>query len=138
MKKTILYLLFGLLFGLVMVKSEAISWFRIQEMFYFQAFHMYGIMGSAVISGFLLIRFFKGLGWKNIHGSDLGISPKTPAITRYLAGGAIFGIGWGLTGACPGPLYVLVGTGMPVFLLVIGAAMLGTLSYGMLKNRLPH
>jgi hypothetical protein len=138
MKKTGIYIIFGIFFGVVMVKSEAISWFRIQEMFYFQAFHMYGIMGSAVLTGWLLIRLLRSLGLKNIHGAALGITPKDPGITRYLAGGAIFGIGWGLTGACPGPLYVLVGSGMPVFLIVIGAAVLGTFTYGLLRDRLPH
>ena len=134
----LVYPVMGMLFGLTLAKGEAISWFRIFEMFHFQSFHMYGIMGTAVLTGMWLVWLMHRLGLRDPYGNRLIYTPKQPGITRYLVGGTIFGLGWALTGACPGPLYVLVGHGMPVYLVVIAAALLGTLTYGWLRPRLPH
>ena len=132
------YLLVGIFFGIVLVKSEAVSWYRIFEMFKFQSFHMYGIIGSSVISGVLFVAFIKTRGINNLKGEKIKILPKEPGIVRYLLGGTIFGFGWALAGACPGPMYILVGTGILSMLIVIAAALLGTLVYGLLKDKLPH
>jgi len=132
------YLLVGIFFGIVLVKSEAVSWYRIFEMFKFQSFHMYGIIGSSVISGVLFVAFIKTRGINNLKGEKIKILPKEPGIVRYLLGGTIFGFGWALAGACPGPMYILVGTGIFSMLIVIAAALLGTLVYGLLKDKLPH
>ena len=105
--KTIIYLITGILFGIVMYKSEAASWFRIYEMFNFASFHMYGIMGSAVAVGLVGVQFFKRKNIKAIDGSELSLQPKEKSIARYLLGGIIFGLGWALAGACPGPMYTL-------------------------------
>lgn len=136
--KFIKYLLIGILFGIVMTKSEAISWYRIQEMFRFQAFHMYGIIGTALACGVLITRLIKAKQLKNLDGKTIELKDKDYSIPRYLFGGIIFGFGWALTGACPGPLYTLVGNGYSVFLVVILSALLGTLAYGMLRKYLPH
>jgi uncharacterized protein len=137
-KRSFFYVGLGLLFGLTLAKSEAISWFRIQEMFRFDSFHMYGIMGSAVVTGVVLVQVLRRMGLRTWQGEHLPAVVKTPSIVRYALGGSIFGIGWALTGACPGPLYILVGHGMMVYLLVILAAVIGTLLYGVLRPRLPH
>ena len=125
-------------FGIVLVKSEAVSWYRIYEMFKFQSFHMYGIIGSAVVLGVLAVGFIKLMGLKSIEGEKINIMPKEKGFIRYLLGGAIFGLGWALAGACPGPMYVLVGTGVFSMLIVIAAAILGTFVYGVIKAKLPH
>lgn len=136
--KFIKFLLVGIFFGIVLVKSEAVSWYRIYEMFKFQSFHMYGIIGSAVILGMLFLWAFKKYRIKSIAGNDIRLPPKERSFTRYMAGGIIFGLGWALAGACPGPMYILLGTGVWSMLIVIAAAVLGTFIYGLLKNRLPH
>lgn len=136
--KFIKFLFVGILFGIILSKSEAISWFRIYEMFRFQAFHMYGIIGSSVGIGVVALIIMKKLKLKALDGTDISYSVKDAGITRYLAGGTIFGMGWALTGACPGPIFALVGQGFGVFLIVILSAMLGTFVYGLLKERLPH
>lgn len=138
MKKIITSLGLGVAFGVTLAKSQAISWYRIQEMFYFDSFHMYGIMGSAVGTGVLLVFLFKKLGLRTWEGTNLPVVKKEPGWVRYVLGGTIFGVGWALTGACPGPLYILVGYGMPVYFLVWLAALFGTLLYGILRPRLPH
>lgn len=138
MKKYISYLLIGILFGIIMTKSEAISWFRIQEMFRFQSFHMYGIIGTAVILGAIVTALIKRYEVRTTQGSRILFSPKQMSITRYLAGGIIFGLGWALSGACPGPMYTLVGAGIPVFLVIIASAVLGTMVYGAVRSKLPH
>ena len=132
------YLILGLLFGVIMTKSEAVSWYRIQEMFRFDSFHMYGIIGTAVVVGALGIIILKRLKVKSIHGSDLKLTPKKMEIPRLILGGTIFGLGWALTGACPGPLYTLLGYGVYVVIAVVISAIFGALAYGMLKDKLPH
>ncbi len=132
------FLIVGVFFGIVLVKSEAVSWYRIFEMFKFQSFHMYGIICSAVGIGILFLQLTKRLKIKNIKGNPIDLISKEKGITRYLLGGSIFGLGWALAGACPGPMYVLLGTGVWSMILVIGAALLGTFVYGLLKDKLPH
>ena len=136
--KFIKFLLIGILFGIIMTKSEAISWYRIQEMFRFQAFHMYGIIGSALGLGILGIQVIKRNKLKTTDGIKIEIADKEKGITRYLLGGIIFGLGWALSGACPGPMYTLIGSGYSVFIAVILSALLGTFVYGLLKDKLPH
>ncbi len=134
----ITYLVIGIFFGIVMFKSEAASWFRIYEMFRFESFHMYGIIGSALVLGVIGIQIIKRGNFKPLGGGEMSLAPKDMGITRYLVGGTIFGLGWALSGACPGPMYVLLGAGFPAILLVIGGALLGTFVYGLLRSRLPH
>jgi len=136
--KYIKYLLIGILFGIVMTKSEAISWYRIQEMFRFQAFHMYGIIGSALMVGIIIVQLIKRNQLKSLEGETIQIKEKQFSIWRYLLGGSIFGLGWALTGACPGPMYTLLGNGFTVFIVVIASALLGTFVYGLLRDKLPH
>lgn len=132
------YLLIGIFFGIIMFKSEAASWFRIYEMFRFDSFHMYGIMGSALVVGILGVQMIKRHGIKSIYGEPIEFRPKEKSFSRYLYGGIIFGLGWALAGACPGPMFTLVGAGyLPIFV-VIAAAVIGTFVYGLLKDRLPH
>lgn len=132
------YLFIGTIFGITLAKSEVISWYRIYEMFRFQSFHMYGVIGSAVVLGIILVQIIKRFEMKAIDGEPIVIAPKKFSISRYLIGGTIFGLGWAMTGACPGPMFVLVGNGVSVMLVVIAAALLGTYSYGLLKSKLPH
>jgi len=136
--KHIKYLATGIFFGIIMTKSEAISWFRIQEMFRFESFHMYGIIGTAVVLGALLIGTIKWTNSKDLYGNPILFPPKDKNIIRYLVGGIIFGLGWSMTGACPGPLFVLLGHGLPSILLVIVSTLLGTLAYGALQKKIPH
>jgi len=136
--KAIKYLFTGILFGIVLTKSEVISWYRIYEMFNFQSFHMFGIIGSAVVLGVLITQGIKGFGLKSIKGNPIVIPPKEKAFWRYLIGGTCFGLGWAMTGACPGPMFILVGSGATIFLLVIVSAMFGTFLYGVLRKYLPH
>ena len=138
MGKYFKFFLVGIFFGIVLVKSEAVSWYRIFEMFKFQSFHMYGIIGTAVITGLLLISISKKRQLKTTEGVYLRVPKKDKGFKRYLIGGSIFGLGWALCGACPGPMYILVGTGVFSMLIVIGAALLGTYTYGVLKDKLPH
>lgn len=133
------YLLIGIFFGIVATKSEIISWFRIQEMFRFQAFHMYGIIGSAVVVAFIAIRLINRGSIRSVDGSEINIPPKEMGKgTRYWAGGIIFGFGWALTGACPGPMFALVGNGFPVILVAIASAIAGAWVYGAMRPKLPH
>ncbi len=138
MMKFIKFLLVGIFFGIVLVKSEAVSWYRIFEMFKFQAFHMYGIIGSAVVLGIGFIWTLKRANIRSIEGEPIHLPPKQKSFARYILGGSIFGLGWALAGACPGPMYVLLGTGVLSMIIVIAAAVLGTFVYGLVKNRLPH
>jgi uncharacterized membrane protein YedE/YeeE len=139
MKRKILrYLLIGIIFGITLAKAEIISWYRIYEMFKFQSFHMYGVIGSAVILGIIVIQIIKRFKLKTVSGDPIYINPKQFSITRYLAGGTIFGLGWAMTGACPGPLFIMVGNGVTVMVVAIGSALLGTYVYGLLRSRLPH
>ncbi|GAB3538084.1 YeeE/YedE thiosulfate transporter family protein [Pontibacter brevis] len=132
------YLTIGTLFGIIMTKSQAISWYRIYEMFRFDAFHMYGIIGSAVLLGVISVAIIKKFNIKTTAGTPITFKPKNMSIPRYLFGGTIFGLGWAMTGACPGPIYTLIGNGYSVILVVLFSAILGTLTYGMLRNKLPH
>ena len=109
--RSLIYLTIGILFGFVMTKSEAISWFRIQEMFRFESFHMYGIIGTAVVAGVLGVAVAKRFGTQAYDGSALRLRPKDFSIPRYLYGGIVFGLGWAITGACPGPMFTLLGAG---------------------------
>ncbi|NNE29441.1 MAG: YeeE/YedE family protein [Saprospiraceae bacterium] len=136
--KFIKYLFVGILFGIIMTKSEAVSWFRIQEMFRFESFHMYGIIGTAVIVGAILVALIKRFNMKSMYGEDLKLNPKDMSIPRYLIGGTIFGLGWAMTGACPGPMFTLLGHGTITILFVILSAILGTYVYGLVKDKLPH
>lgn len=136
--KHLKYLIIGIIFGIIMTKSEAVSWYRIQEMFRFQAFHMYGIIGSALVLGVLMTTIIKKRKLKDFGGKLISIEPKAPGVKRYILGGIVFGLGWALSGACPGPMYTLIGSGISVILIVILSAIAGTFVYGVLKDKLPH
>ena len=136
--KLLRFLLVGVLFGIVMTKSEAVSWFRIQEMFRFQSFHMYGIIGVAVGVGALMHFLIKKGRLKNIMGNTITFADKPKTYTASILGGTLFGLGWAMTGACPGPLYTLVGHGYWIIIVVIASALLGTFVYGLLRSKLPH
>jgi len=136
--KHIVFLGIGIFFGITMSKSEAISWYRIQEMFLFDSFHMYGIIGTAVFWGGIFVQGIKRLKLQSFEGDAITFSDKESGIKRYLFGGVIFGLGWALVGACPGPMFVLLGHGIWAIALVILGAILGTFFYGLLKANLPH
>jgi uncharacterized membrane protein YedE/YeeE len=136
--KSLRFILAGIIFGIVMTKSEAISWYRIQEMFRFQSFHMYGIIGTAVVLGVIAVALIKKYRLRDFQGNPIVIAPKEKGITRYLVGGTIFGLGWALTGACPGPMFVNLGYGFISMGIVILFAILGTYLYGVVKDKLPH
>lgn len=136
--KYIKYLLVGTLFGIILSKAEVVSWYRIYEMFRFDSFHMYGVIGSAIAVGIILIQIIKRTKLNSISGEQINIPSKNPSIARYLLGGIIFGLGWALTGACPGPMFILVGQGVGVMLVVIASAIAGTFAYGLIRNKLPH
>jgi hypothetical protein len=129
----------GLLFGVVLVKGQIISWFRIQDMFHFRAFHMYGVIMSAIAVAGLSLELLRHSGVRAFDGSPIALPPKKMGRGyRYAFGGIIFGLGWALTGACPGPLFALVGSGVSVMLVPLASALLGTWTYGWLRPRLPH
>jgi uncharacterized protein len=133
------YFALGTAFGFVLVEAEVVSWFRIQEMFRFDAFHMYGIIGAAVLTAALSLLLIKRLAMRGPDGQPLGLPPKTVGTgIRYVAGGSLFGLGWALTGACPGPLVALVGAGVPVMAIAVLSALAGTWTYASLRPRLPH
>ncbi len=136
--KFLRYLFIGVIFGITLSKAEVISWYRIYEMFRFQSFHMYGVIGSAVFVGIIFIQLIKRLGIKSVHGEPIVINPKKFTIPRHLIGGTIFGLGWAMTGACPGPMFILLGNGVTAIAVVILSALLGTYVYGLLRNKLPH
>lgn len=136
--KTLRYLFIGIIFGIVMFKSEAASWFRIYEMFRFQSFHMYGIIGSALALGVLGTYLIKKNNLKSVDGEPIQFTPKEKSFSRYMYGGILFGLGWALAGSCPGPIYTLIGAGyLPVFVVLAGA-LIGTFVYGLLRKKLPH
>jgi uncharacterized protein len=133
------YLFLGVAFGIVLTKSEVLSWFRIQEMFRFQSFRMYGIIGTAIATAAISIALIKHFRLKDVSGEIISIPLKQLGHgIRYAAGGTIFGLGWALTGACPGPLFALIGTGVSVMIAAVLSALLGTLIYGLLRPRLPQ
>lgn len=127
-----------MVFGLVMAKSEAMSWYRIQEMFRFQSFHMYGIIGTAVVLGVIGVALIKKLKVRDFGGNPIVFFPKEKSVARYLIGGTIFGLGWALSGACPGPMVVNIGYGYFAMIVVFFFAAVGTFLYGLLKDKLPH
>lgn len=133
----LVYLIAGILFGIVLVKSEVVSWYRIQEMFRLQSFHMYGVIGSAIAVGMLSVFLIKKWKLKTIDGSDPDLSPKKDH-KGQIYGGLLFGFGWALTGACPGPLYALLGAGYGVIAIALLSAIVGTYVYALLEKRLPH
>ena len=132
------FLLVGFVFGIVLTKSEAVSWYRIYEMFHFQSFHMYGIISVAIATGIIGIQLIKRNSIKALDGSAIVIKDKDNSTARYIFGGIFFGLGWGLVGSCPGPIFILLGAGfIPVIVVFIGA-LLGTTLYGILKKKLLH
>lgn len=131
------FLLVGVLFGIVLVKGEVISWFRIQEMFRFQSFHMYGVIGSAVVVGIISVWIIKRFHLKSIDGDIISFSPKN-FHKGQIYGGLLFGFGWALTGACPGPLFAQIGAGFSVVIAGLLSAIGGTWVYGVLREKLPH
>lgn len=132
---TLCYVVLGALFGIVLVKSEVATWFRMQEMFRFQSFHMFGIIGSAVVVAAVGVRLVR----RTLGGAPIEIPRKALGKgSRYWIGGTIFGLGWGLLGACPGPMFALLGTGMGVMAVALASALIGTWVYGQLRDRLPH
>jgi uncharacterized membrane protein YedE/YeeE len=136
--KTLKYLLVGFVFGMVLTKSEAVSWYRIYEMFLFQSFHMYGIIMVAIATGVIGLQIVKRKQLKNVDGEIIEIAEKEKGSFRYWIGGLFFGLGWALVGACPGPIFILLGAGfLPVIFILIGA-LLGTFIYGLIKDNLPH
>ena len=136
--KHIIALVLGTLFGLILVKAEVLSWFRIQEMFAFQSFHMYGIIGSAVAVGALSVWLIRTLKVKSVEGNIIDLKDKAPHYKSAYLGGTVFGLGWAMTGACPGPMYALVGSGTTIMVMAIVAGVLGVLAYAALRDRLPH
>lgn len=136
--KFIKFLVLGTLFGIVMAKSEAMSWYRIQEMFRFQSFHMYGIIGTAVILGVIGVALIKKYNLRDFQGNPITFHPKEKSIARYLLGGTLFGLGWALSGACPGPMVVNIGYGFFTMAIVFLFALIGTYLYGAIKDKLPH
>jgi hypothetical protein len=135
----IIYLLLGVAFGVVLTRSEVLSWFRIQEMFRFQSFRMYGIIGSAIATAAVSLAAIKSAGLKSVSGEPISIPARTLGSgIQYAAGGTIFGLGWALTGACPGPLFALIGNGVTVMILAVVSALAGTWVYAWLRPRLPH
>ena len=136
--RNFLALLIGIFLGIIFMKAEVLSWFRIQEMFAFQSFHMYGIIGSAIAVGALSVLIIRKLGAKSIEGNVIELNDKAPNYKSAYIGGTIFGLGWAMTGACPGPMYALVGSGTTVFLISIVMGILGVLAYASLRSKLPH
>ena len=132
------YLFIGIIFGITLAKAEIVSWYRIYGMFRFQSFHMYGVIGSAVVIGIIFVQIIKRTRMKSIDGEPITINPKQFSVPRYLLGGIIFGLGWAMTGACPGPMFILVGNGVSVIVVVILSALLDTYVYGLLRKKLPH
>jgi len=133
------FIIAGIAFGFILIKSEVVSWFRIQEMFLFDSFHMYGVIGSAVLVGFIGTQLIKRFNVKDLSGNEITIKTKDNSLTtRYIIGGSMFGLGWAIVGACPGPLYALIGTGYLIFIVPLLAAIVGAGAYGVLQSKLPH
>jgi uncharacterized membrane protein YedE/YeeE len=132
------FFLTGIFFGIVLTKAEAVSWYRIYEMFHFQSFHMYGIIGMALFTGVIGLRLIKKYKVKDYNGLPINIIEKEKGFWRYIIGGTLFGLGWALVGCCPGPIFILLGTGTYAIAVVLIGALLGTYIYGLLKDKLPH
>jgi uncharacterized protein len=136
--KAVKYILVGFIFGIVLTKSEAVSWYRIYEMFLFQSFHMYGIIMVAIFTGVVGIQIIKRKNIKDFRGLPIEIIPKEIGSTRFWIGGIFFGLGWALVGSCPGPIFILLGAGFLPMILVLFGALFGTFLYGLVKDKLPH
>lgn len=132
------YLFVGFVFGIVLTKSEAVSWYRIYEMFQFDSFHMYGIIMTAIATGVIGIQIIKRNKLKDIKGLPIEIQEKEKGTFRYWIGGLFFGLGWALVGACPGPIFILLGSGFISVIFIFFGALLGTFLYGVVKDNLPH
>ena len=132
------FFLTGIFFGIVLTKAEAVSWYRIYEMFHFQSFHMYGIIGTALFTGIVGLQIIKKYKVKDYNGLPINIIEKERGFWRYIIGGSLFGLGWALVGCCPGPIFILLGTGTYAIAVVLLGALLGTYIYGLLKDKLPH
>tara|TARA_B100000795_G_scaffold269889_2_gene260946 strand:- start:843 stop:1256 length:414 start_codon:yes stop_codon:yes gene_type:complete len=135
--KNLKFLIIGIIFGIILSKSEVVSWYRIYEMFKFQSFHLYGVIGSAVAIGIVLMQLFKRGIIKDFQGNKILVKPKKKGYIRTFVGGSVFGLGWALAGACPGPVFVLIGHGTITILIVLLGAILGTFVYGLLSKKLP-
>ncbi len=136
--KLVRFFLTGIVFGIVLTKAEAVSWYRIYEMFHFQSFHMYGIIGMALFTGVIGLQIIKKYKVKDYNGLPINIIEKEKGFWRYIIGGTLFGLGWALVGCCPGPIFILLGTGTYAIAIVLIGALLGTYIYGLLKDKLPH
>jgi uncharacterized membrane protein YedE/YeeE len=136
--KILKYLLVGFVFGIVLTKSEAVSWYRIYEMFQFDSFHMYGIIMTAIFTGVIGIQIIKKYNLNDIKGDPIEIQDKEKGTFRYWIGGLFFGLGWAMVGACPGPIFILLGAGFMSVGLILFGALLGTFLYGVIKDKLPH
>ena len=132
------FFLTGIVFGIVLTKAEAVSWYRIYEMFHFQSFHMYGIIGTALFTGVIGLQLIKRYKIKDYSGLPINIIEKERGFWRYIIGGSLFGLGWALVGSCPGPIFILLGTGTCAIAVVLIGALLGTYIYGLVKDKLPH
>ena len=133
------FIITGIVFGFILIKSEVTSWFRIQEMFLFDSFHMYGVIGSAILIGLVGTKLIKQFDIKDLSGNEIKVKTKDNSLTtRYIIGGSIFGLGWAIVGACPGPLYSLIGFGYTIFIIPLASAIVGAGVYGILHTKLPH
>ena len=132
------FFLTGIFFGIVLTKAEAVSWYRIYEMFHFQSFHMFGIIGTALFTGVIGLQLIKRYKIKDNSGLPINIIEKERGFWRYIIGGSMFGLGWALVGSCPGPIFILLGTGTYAIAVVLIGALLGTYIYGLVKDKLPH
>lgn len=132
------FLVVGFVFGIVLTKSEAVSWYRIYEMFQFDSFHMYGIIMTAIATGVIGIQIIKRFKLKDINGTPIYVQEKEKGTFRYWIGGLFFGFGWALVGACPGPIFILLGSGFTTVIIVFFGALFGTFIYGVIKDYLPH
>ena len=136
--KLIKFFIVGVVFGIVLTKAEAVSWYRIYEMFQFQSFHMFGIMMTAMFVGVLGVQIYKRKNIKNIEGTPISIQDKEKGFLSYAIGGILFGLGWGMIGTCPGPIFILIGAGFYGIGIVLIGALIGTFLYGILKEKLPY
>ncbi len=136
--KALRFILAGVVFGIIMIKSEAASWYRIQEMFRFQSFHMYGIIGTAVVLGIVVVYLIKKFKLNDAEGIPITFIDKEKSRAKYIIGGTIFGLGWALTGACPAPMFINLGYGYASFIIVIAGSLAGTYLYGVMREMLPH
>ncbi|MBX7094009.1 MAG: YeeE/YedE family protein [Flavobacteriales bacterium] len=136
--RNLLFLIIGIFFGIVLIKGEVVSWFRIQEMFHFQSFHMYGVIGCAVVVGAISVQLIKRFNIKTIHGETINLQQKPLQFKAQLFGGILFGFGWAMTGACPAPIYALFGAGYLHMILVLASAIAGVWVYARIMDKLPH